>query len=304
MHKFLGFIIIFFLSLGLGGCNLPFLKPKKAAIQVLANPTAAVFLNDERVGTTPFFDDKIKPADYKVKLVTESSQPPLVWEGRVNLIGGVLTVINRDLGENEEKSSGYVLSLEPQTNKKTASMVVRTIPDGAVISLNNEPKGFAPLSVDNLNEGEESLVISSPGYIEKSFKAKFIKGYKLLVDAQLAKMPEEQPKVEEEKEATASAQASPTPKTSPSPSPKSSASPSASPKEIDESFPRPYVVIKSPNFGWVRVRSEPNTQSQELTKVNDGEQYKWLATSAGWYKIEYEEGKEGWISGKYAELYK
>jgi hypothetical protein len=307
--KFSRLLIVLFLALLLAGCTLPFTQAKKAAIQITATPTAAVFLNDERVGNTPFFNDKVKPADYKVKLVTEGSQPTLSWEGRVNLIGGVLTVISRDLGENEEKSSGYVLSLEPQTNKKNASMAVRTVPDGAVVSLNSEPKGFAPLSVDNLNEGEESLVISSPGYTEKSFKAKLIKGYKLVVDVQLAKMPEEKP-AEEEKEATESAQASPSPTGSPKASPKASvpASPKASTKAsvapTDDSFPRPYVLIKSPTTGWVRVRKEPNTTSTELTKVNDGEKYKWLETQSGWYKIEYEAGEEGWISGKYAELYK
>ena len=189
------------------------------------------------------------------------------------------------------------------------SEAIGLIPDGAVVSLNSEPKGFSPLSVDNLNEGEESLVISSPGYIEKSFKAKLIKGYKLIVDVQLAKMSEEKP-IEEEKEATESAKASASPKASSKATPSASASPKsspkASPKETDESFPRPYVLIKSPTTGWVRVRSKPSTgsDSEELTKVNDGEQYKYLETSAGWYKIEYEDGEEGWISGKYAELYK
>jgi len=299
MSKFLITFFIVLLTLILAGCTFPFGKQKKAAIQITGNPKTTVFLNDERVGNTPFFSDKIKPAEYRVKLVPEATdQNLLTWESRVSLIGGVLTVISRDLGEGEEKSSGYVLSLEPQTNKKEASLAVRTIPDGAVVSLNGEPKGFAPLSLENLTEGEHNLVISSPGFVEKNFKAKLIKGYRLIADVQLAKMSEETLE-EKAEEATTSAE-----KEEASPTPHPTQSPKASPKAEETTMERPYVLIKSPEIGWVRVRSQPSTSSEELTKVNDGEKYKYLESSAGWYKIEYEAGEEGWISGKYAELYK
>ena len=61
------------------------------------------------------------------------------------------------------------------------------------------------------------------------------------------------------------------------------------------------MVIKSPDTGWVRVRSEPSTSGEELAKVNDGESYPLKDEQSGWYQIEYDTGKEGWISGRYAE---
>jgi hypothetical protein len=299
--------LVFFLfvfSILLSGCSLPFSKEKQAALQVTANPKTTIFLNGEHIGSSPFFDEKIKPGDYRIKLVPEASgQQVLSWEGQVKLVGGVLTVISRDLGESEDKSSGYVLSLEPKVDKNTASVAVVTVPDGAVVSLDGEPKGFAPLNVDSVAEGEHTLVISSPGYVEKSIKAKVVKGYKLTASVQLAKMPPEPEP--ESTEATASA--TPTPSPSASKKPTATATPRSSPTEEsdqDTGIARPYVLIKSPDTGWVRVREEPNTTSQELAKINDGEKYKYLDTSAGWYKIEYETGKEGWISGKYAELFK
>jgi len=309
MSKFNLFFLIFAAALVLGGCTLPFSPGKKAALQITSNPKTTVFLNDSHVGTTPYFDEKIKPGEYKIKLIPESgSQTNLSWEGRVKMVGGVLTVVSRDLGQDEEKSSGYVLSLEPKTDKGTSSIETVTTPDGAVVSLDAEPKGFAPLNVDNVSEGEHSLVISSPGYVEKSIKAKTVKGYKLVASVQLAKMPEETSTPTEE--ASPSAEVSPSPKPTSSPKATSKASPKASPKASsttetgEETMERPYVLIKSPTTGWVRVRSQPSTAGEELTKVNDGEKYKHLDSQNGWYEIEYEAGKNGWISGKYAEVYK
>ncbi len=49
------------------------------------------------------------------------------------------------------------------------------------------------------------------------------------------------------------------------------------------------------------MRKEPSTSAQELAKVNPGEEYPLLEEKSGWYKIEYEIGKEGWISATYAQ---
>ena len=189
MKKFLIIVIILVFSLVLGGCTIPFVgNQKKAALQITSNPKTTVFLDDERLGSTPFFNDKIKAAEYKIKLVPENDAGNLSWEGKVKLVGGVLTVISRDLGDGEETSSGYVLSLEPRTDKSKASAAVITKPDGAVVAVDGEPKGFAPLNIEDLDEGEHNLVISSPGFVEKSVKAKLIKGYKLIASVQLARM--------------------------------------------------------------------------------------------------------------------
>ena len=50
---------------------------------------------------------------------------------------------------------------------------------------------------------------------------------------------------------------------------------------------------------------EPSASATEAAKVNPGEMFPYLnEEKSGWYKIEYEEGKEGWVSGVYVELVK
>ena len=303
MKRFLQFGFILLIAALLSGCDL-FKSRKKAALSVQTTPKATIFLDGEHLGQTPYYNEKLKAGEYVLKIVPESSGQALnPWEGRVTLSPGILTVVNRQLGLTQDDSSGEILAFEPLADKKAISISVVTTPDGAVINLDGEPRGFAPLSLDNISEGDHVLVVSSPGYQERSIKAKTVKGHKLIASVQLAREQEQpetpdedEPEEDEDKESTSSAQASPKP--SPKPTPKSSPTSGETPD-------RPYVEIDSPDTGWVRVRENPSTKdSEELTKVDHGEKFPLLdTTSDGWYQIEYESGKNGWISGQYAEKF-
>lgn len=299
MKRFFAFILVLLSAVVLSGCSL-LPGRKKAALSVQTTPKATIFLDGEHLGQTPYFNEKLKAGEYVLKIVPESSGQALnPWEGRVTLSPGILTVVNRELGLTQDDSSGEILSFEPLADKNAISISVVTTPDGAVVNLDGEPRGFAPLSLDNVSEGEHMLTISSPGYKERSIKAKTVKGHKLIASVQLAREPLE-PETPEETEED---QEEETEESTPSASPK--ATPKASPRSTSDNDPdRPYVQIDSPDAGWVRVREKPSTQdSEELTKVDHGEKFSLLDTQEGWYQIEYEPGKEGWISGKYAEKF-
>jgi len=295
------FIVFSFIFLS--GCTLPFFKKKKAALQVEAAPKATVFLDGDHIGQTPFFNENLKPGEYTLKLVPEADEGDfLSWQGVVKLNPGIMTVVKRTLASSESKTSGYILTLEPIGEKEEIKISVISTPDSAVVNLDGEPKGFTPLVLDNVVEGERLLTVSSPGFEEQEIRAKAIKGYKLMINVQLAKeeSPEEEKK-EKEKEADEES------------SPSAEASEAAEMEENKEAseaaeMEKPYVKIKDTPTGWLNVRSEPSTAKKDetvLTKVNPGEIYKFIeANEAGWYKIEYEKGKQGWISGKYATLYR
>jgi hypothetical protein len=275
---------------------------KKAALSVQTTPKATIFLDGEHLGQTPYYNEKLKSGEYVLKIVPESSGQALnPWEGRVTLSPGILTVVNRQLGLTQDDSSGEILSFEPLADKKAISISVVTTPDGAVINLDGEPRGFAPLSLDNISEGDHMLVVSSPGYQERSIKAKTVKGHKLIASVQLAREQEqpETPDEDETDEEEDTEESTPSAKASPKPSPTPKSSPSTSSEDPD----RPFVEIDSPDTGWVRVREDASTSSDELTKVDHGEKFPLLDTQSGWYQIEYEAGKKGWISGKYAEKF-
>jgi len=272
-----------------------FNKQGPGALQITTAPRATVFVDGNQVGVSPFFNDNIKSGEHTVKLVPESTVNGLSsWETKIDLLPGILTVINRDFGLTKALSSGEILSLERTGRKDMSSIAVVSIPDGAVIKFEGEPKGFAPKTIENLTPGDYQVVISATGYEEKTISANTIGGYKLIINVQLAQQIEgieeatDSAEAEDENEKAEKEEAKSTP------TPKAKATPPA----------KPYVEIKDTPTGFLRVREKPSTKdSEELTKVDPGDMFPFIEEDDnGWYKIEYEDGEEGWISGVYANL--
>ncbi len=61
------------------------------------------------------------------------------------------------------------------------------------------------------------------------------------------------------------------------------------------------VRILPTGTGWLRVRSEPDTASSELAKVDEGKEYVLLEDGEEWVKIKASDTIEGWVSKRYVE---
>ncbi len=88
----------------------------------------------------------------------------------------------------------------------------------------------------------------------------------------------------------------PTPGTTKQPTPTKS-----TPQPTVPDPPKPFIIIEDTPTGFLRVRMEPSTTATEAGRVNPGEKYTILEEDNGWYEIEYDEEKTGWVSGQYAE---
>lgn len=284
----------------LSGCSLPGIFSKKfAALQITTTPKADVYLNEEKVGETPFKSEKLKSEEYKIKLIPVEDGFEQ-FNTSVTLQPNLTTVIDFNFSRNPDESSGYILNLEKILDESATEIAVVSIPDNASLKLDGQPKGFTPIQLKSINQGDHSLLISAPGYKQKQINIKTIDGHKLTVDVQLEReallaeeaSPSAEEKIEEEEEGE-EVKPSPTPKTS------QPASPSAQ-------LNKPYVEILDTPTGWLRVRSAPTTaEDNEVEKINPGETYKYLESNdTGWHKILLNDSTEGWISGKYAKIFK
>jgi len=288
-------VILALILVGLIVRNKFFGQPGPGAISVNVNPKSSVFIDSVRVGASPYTNEKVVSGEHTVKVTAEDTSLGLSsWEGKVDIMPNILTIINRNLGQSDSASSGEVFWLEKISSKDKAALAVVSVPDQAVVKIDGEPKGFAPVSIEDLNPGTYQIVVASTGYEERSIpSAKTFAGYKLIINVQLAK------KIEGIQEATPSGQVEATPKITPkaTPSPKVTPKPSVAPPE------KPYVTIKETPTGWLRVREEPSASATEVARVNPGETLPYLnEQKSGWYKIEYAKDKEGWVSGAYVEL--
>ncbi|MBU1132746.1 PEGA domain-containing protein [Patescibacteria group bacterium] len=61
------------------------------------------------------------------------------------------------------------------------------------------------------------------------------------------------------------------------------------------------TVLSTPT-GWLRVRSAPNLSGTEITTVNVGDTFPVIEEGTGWVKINISEDTQGWVSSIYIEL--
>jgi hypothetical protein len=295
MKKYALIGVVVVLVAGLVGLvvRAKFFQPAQAGLRVTSNPPATVFLDGQEMGQTTFEKEDLKPGEKTLRLVPQAMATTYFpWETKVKLVNKTMVIVNRDFGETESLSAGEVMSLETIADKKSASLAVISNPDSVVVSLNNETKGFTPLNQDNLSEGTYEIRLAANGYQERLVRVNLRNGFRLVVNVKLAEEKEEETETEgeeaEEEEAEeegAEATVTPTPKAKVTPP------------------PRPYVLIKDTPTGWLRVRMGPTIAATEAAKVDPGEMFPLLDEESGWYKVEYEEGEEGWVSGQYAEKY-
>ena len=265
--------------LGISFLLVRYLKPKVAGIYIETVPAATVYIDGAEVGRTPYEKTRT-PGETVVKLVPDSFEFPMApYETRVNLSSGVQTVIKRFFGDNDETSSGEIISFE-KIDSNQVSLAVVSIPDSAELLIDGSERAFTPHRTTSLLPGIHSLVLSAEGYQEKRVDVRTYEGYKLTAIIKLAKTVEYESETIQEESV-----------------------------EVDEGDGREWVKILTTPTGFLRVRGEPSTLSQEVGMVEPDETYELLETDerTGWYRIKFipkdsEEEKEGWITNQYAQV--
>jgi len=295
------------------GCSLEFPGQKKAGLQVSINGgvRANVFVDGVNVGQTPLTVDNLKPGTRAVKLVPEVPDTAS-YEANMLFTPGNVTVVTWTFGATLDESGGEIFELTKASKNGKNELSIVTNPDNIIVKLDGQSKGFSPLILDDVNEGVHSLTVTAPGYVERTSSPKMVKGQRLVVTIKLAREP-----ISAVQESTPSASPSPspapqsspraTPKTSPKPSPNSSTSATSSGtiKASNTTPAFPYVEIKETGTGWLRVRAEANASGVELAKLDVGSKVPYLnETVSGWHKVEYQTGKQGWVSSQYAVVHK
>jgi len=287
-----GIISLLVFSLFLSGCSLNIFG-RRSGVQITSNPQAEVTVNGQSYGKTPYYTESIKPGEYTIRL-TPLDQELQPWETKTVLSSGYITIVDRQFGKTSDLSSSYTLSFEKLGNKTATEVNVISNPSNISIAVDKTPAGFSSRPLENVEPGDHTFDLSAPGYQDKRVPARVFAGQRLVINVTLASAP-----VIPTPTPTATPSAAPTPtgkNTSITPLPKQATS---------SALLKPYVEILNTPTGWLRVRAKASADSDELAKVNPGDQfpYKDMETP-GWYYIEYLTDKWGYVASQYAKLVK
>ncbi len=269
--------------------DLFFKKP--AGLIVNTNIPSQIILDNKTLGTTPYTNDRLHPGEYTLILKPTSQKQLSDWQTKIHLYRGVSTAVHYNFAFNTASSSGYIVQYEPNADSNQATISVISDPDICSLTIDQQPHGFTPLKKTQISAGKHQLQLTSPGYQPLNLQVTALSGYNLLVQVKLA---QNLLTLEPELSASASASAS-----------ASTTQPTESnPESTISALTKPYVIIKPTGTGWLRVREEPSTAAKEVGKVDVGQKLKFIeANETGWYKVLFQ-GKEAWISGRYADLYR
>ncbi|MFA6250304.1 MAG: PEGA domain-containing protein [Candidatus Shapirobacteria bacterium] len=256
--------LVFFLGWILGGCSL---IPRKASIEIMSVPSAKVHINGKEAGMTPYKNSSLMPGEIEIKLTAVNQE----WSKKIILQNNVNTVVDWNFDKNENLSGGYVLYMEKTGDLNRAGLLINATPDKSAVHIDGQIKGFSPLRIDEIGEGDRQITISYPAYKTANVFVKAIKGYQLIIEADLGNQPEEVV-IEENR-------------------------PTATPVNLQKQM----VIIKKTETGWLRVRNKADAAGEEISKVKPDEEYQLVEEKTDWMLIDLGDGKQGWISAKYAE---
>ncbi|BCX14475.1 MAG: hypothetical protein KatS3mg088_158 [Patescibacteria group bacterium] len=239
--------------------------PPKAGLLVVSEPKADVFIDGLKVGETPY-DQALKPKEVVVKIVP--NDPRLVsYETKIKLIPKVKTILQRDLGETEEKSAGILVSFEKVAGKESIISVISD-PDKSQVIIDGQVRGFTPFQSSSVKPGQHKISIIQPDFITKDINIRVYPGYKLTAFVKLA------PITVREVEAQNS---------------------------NDKIFP---FKIQISNVGrdYLKIREKPDLMTKEIGRIKEGDVCDVFEEDGNkeWYRITCQD-KEGWIPSSYAK---
>jgi len=255
------------------------ISKREGRIKIISSPTASIFIDNKATSRSTPYEAKLKPGEYLVKLIPEGEATSTAsWQEKIHVYSNSLTYVNRELGFSDITSSGEIFTLtsmkEKPKNKNTGEIYIETDPTGAIVKLDNDEKGFAPMLIADILSGIHELTIMLPGFFPKTEKINIEPGYRVTTIIKLAL--DQSQKIKKEKEATQSA-------------------------NTETSEEKQKVEIIDTEVGYLRVRKDPNIYSEEVFRVNPKDIFDVIEEKNGWYKIEYEKDKQGWISSLYAK---
>lgn len=262
-----------------------------AGLYVSSNVEAEIWLNNRLVGQVPFLDEKLKTGSNLLKIVPENGfYPP--FETVLNLESGYLTVIDWHWQLETGKSFGLIYEI---SDASASSVVINSSPDRALVYWHGDSQPlFAPTTIDGLDPGIYQFTLNLPGFESLNGVLEIGEKQQITVTATLnSKTGTSNSEISSENESENESEDENNEENV-----ENSTNDTAT-AQLIKILPTNYFESE---VEVLRVRSEPNSNGEQLGVVNVGETLPYLSKSQnGWHKVLFQ-GKSGWISSDFSEI--
>ncbi len=266
---FVGFVLVRFF----------FLDTQNAygRLRVISSPTASVFIDNVAVGKTPY-EDKYKVGEYLIKLIPEGTATETAsWNGKIKVYKNALTYVNRELGSSDMTTAGEIFTTNkmdtPPKSGGYGEIYVETEPQGAIVTLDNDEKGVAPLVMEDVIKGDHEISVFMPGFFRRTQKVNVDAGYRVNASFKLA--------IDQSQKA-------------PNPIPTDQTASGSAQTQSGNT-----VIINDTPQGWLRVRADASVGASEEAKVKSGQKYPFIDEKNNWYEIKFNGDATGLVSGNF-----
>ncbi len=149
---------------------------KTGGISVISSPSdATVFLDSKEVGKTPYEEKNLDVKDYTLKIEKAGA----TWQGRVKLIAGTVTAVNRDIASDSASSAGEIWTLAPGKG-----LTIVSSPTESDVEIDGKIAGKTPVSV-SVNAGDHMISVNHAGYYKRSVQAHLPENFNMTVSVDL-----------------------------------------------------------------------------------------------------------------------
>lgn len=274
-----GFVLFLFIRFAVLGSQNAFGK-----LKIISSPASTVFVNNVAIGKVPY-EDKYKVGEYLLKLIPEDiASDTATWQRKIKVYKNAMTYVNLEMGSSDLTTAGDVMDvvkLDKMLAGDKGEVSIDTEPAGAIIYLDNDEKGVASVTLSDIPKGDHELSVFMPGFFRRTQKINVVPGYRINAYVKLAVDPNQSPAFKDIE------------------TKKASSSSAASDGSTSSAAGENAIKIFGTPEGTLNVREDASVDATKSATVNEGDTFNILEIKGTWYKIEYEDGKQGWISSEY-----
>lgn len=170
--------------------QLPILGPKSALTVNTTSGKADVYLDDRKVGETPYSAENLNPGDYELRLerVSENSEFYEPISRQIHLEADTRTLVEAEIGPSLQFSS-FKTAYYQKNGTGDAAVLVSSTPVGATVWIDDIRNGETPITSESITEGTHLVKIEASGYEAAEIQILTRGGYVLIIETNLMIQP-------------------------------------------------------------------------------------------------------------------